>query len=88
MMMTEATARFHVFEAALQSDMKRLVLVSAAKSCELDPLPKSPMKSHIECLSPVLAPIIHTPLSSYEFPRSMKHAIILNCYPNTIEATF
>ena len=76
-MKTEATARFHVFEAALQSDVKRLVLVSAAKSYELDPLPTSILKSHIECLSPVLAPIIHTPLSSYEVPPSMKHVIEL-----------
>ena len=76
-MMTEATARLHVFEAALQSDVKRLVLVSAAKSYELDPLPTSLMKSHIECLSPVLAPIIHTPLSSYEGPPPMKHALEL-----------
>ena len=37
---TEVTARLQVFESASPSDVKRM-MTSAAKSCELDPLPDS-----------------------------------------------
>ena len=61
---TEVTARLHVFEPASPSDVKRIVMTSAAKSCELDPLPTSLLKTHIDFLCPVLARIINTSLSS------------------------
>ena len=75
-MMTEVTARLNFFEPALPSDVKRIVLASAVKSCELDPLPTSLLKCHIDSLSPVLARIINASLSSSVVPPSMKHAVI------------
>ena len=58
-MTTEVTARLNFFEPALPSDVKRIVLASAVKPCELDPLPTSVLKCHIDSLSPVLARIIN-----------------------------
>ena len=75
-MMTEVTARLNFFEPALPSDVKRIVLASAVKSCELDPLPTSLLKCHIDSLSPVVARIINASLSSSVVPLSMKHAVI------------
>ena len=73
---TEVTARLHVFEPASPSDVKRIVMSSAAKSCVLDPLPTSFLKTHIDFLCPVLARIINTSLSSAVVPRPMKHAVV------------
>ena len=76
-MATEATARLHVFEPASPSDVKRIVMASAAKSCELDPLPTSLLKTHIDFLCPVLARIINASLSSSVVPPPMKHAVVI-----------
>ena len=76
-MATEATARLHVFEPASPSDVKRIVMTSAAKSCELDPLPTSLRKTHIDFLCPVLARIINASLSSSVVPPPMKHAVVI-----------
>ena len=73
---TEVTARLQVFESASPSDVKRIVMTSAAKSCELDPLPTSLLKTHIDFLCQVLARIINTSLSSAVVPPPMKHAVV------------
>ena len=75
-MVTDTTARLHVFEPASPSDLKRIVMTSAAKSCELDPLPTSLLKTHIDFLCPVLARIINTSLSSAVVLPPMKHAVV------------
>ena len=72
----EATARLRVFEPESPSDVKRIVMASAAKSCELDPLPTSLLKTHIDLLCPVLARIINTSLSAAVVPQPMKHAVV------------
>ena len=75
-MTTEVTARLDFFVPALPSDVKRIVLASAVKSCELEPLPTSLMKCRIGPLSLVLARNINASLSSSVVPPSMKHAVI------------
>ena len=50
------------FEAASPPDVKRIVLTSAAKSFELDPLTSSLLKRHVDALSLVLARIINASL--------------------------
>ena len=75
-MTTYVTARLYFFEPALPSDVKRIVLASAVKSCELDPLPTSLLKCHIDFLSPVLFRITNASLSSSGVSPSMKHAVI------------
>ena len=61
-MMTEETARLNFFGPALPSDVKRIVLASAVKSCELDPLPTSLLKCHIDSLYLRYWPVSSTPL--------------------------
>ena len=71
------STRFDVFEPASLSDVKKIALASATKSCELDPLPTSLVKHHIDALSPLLARIINASLSSTVFPAPMKHAVVV-----------
>ncbi|KAK2193543.1 hypothetical protein NP493_10g04026 [Ridgeia piscesae] len=71
------STHFDVFEPASLSDVKKLALASATKSCELNPLPTSLVKHHIDTLSPLLARIINASLSSTIFPAPMKHAVVV-----------
>ena len=57
--------------------LHNILLASATKSCELDPLPTSLVKHHIDGLSPLLARIINASLSSTVFPAPMKHAVVV-----------
>ena len=68
---------FDVFEPASLSDVEKIALASATKSCELDPLPTSLVKHYIDALSPLLARIINASLSSTIFPAPMKHAVVV-----------
>ena len=74
---TDVTSPLMCFEAASPTDVKRMVLASAAKSYELDPLPSSLMKRYVDVLSQVLARIINASLSSSVVPPSMKHAVVI-----------
>ena len=47
-----------------------------SKSCELDPLPASLMKTHGHVLIPILADIINQPLQEGEFAQDLKEALI------------
>ena len=63
----------------------KIELASATKkSCEVDPLPTSLVKHHIDALSPLLARIINTSLSSIVFPAPMKHAVVLLVLKNGV----
>ena len=74
---TDVTSPLMCFEAASPTDVKRMVLASAAKSYELDPLPSSLMKRYVDVLSQVLARIINASLSPSVVPQSMKHAVVI-----------
>ena len=74
---TVVGAHFDVFEHASPSDVKKIVLASATKSCELDPLPTSIVKQHIDALSPLLARIINASLATTVYPAPMKHVVVV-----------
>ena len=73
---TNVAARLLCFEAASPADVKNIILASATKSCELDPLPTSLLKQNIKALCPVITRIINASLSTAIVPQSMKHAIV------------
>ena len=72
------------FEAASSTDVEGLMLESAAKSCELDQLSSSLLKRHVDALSPILARIINTSLSSAVVPQSTKHAVVTHQYSRPV----
>lgn len=73
---TNVAARLVCFEAASPADVKNIILASATKSCELDPLPTSLLQQNIKVLCPVITRIINASLSTALVPQSMKHAIV------------
>ena len=73
---TNVAARLLCFEAALPADVKNIILASATKSRELDPLPTSLLKQNNKVLCPAITRIINASLSTAAAPQSMKHDIV------------
>ena len=73
---TNVAASLLCFEAVSPADVKNIILASATKSCDLDPLPTSLLKQNIKALCLAIARIINAPLSTAIVPQSMKHAIV------------
>ena len=57
-------------------NIKRTVLQSSAKSCDLDLMPMSLRKGNIDLLAPILTDIINTSLETGVVPVDMKHALV------------
>ena len=57
---TNVAAHLLCFEAASPADVKNIILASATKSCELDPLPTSLLKQNVKalCLAITRSPLL------------------------------
>ena len=44
----EIRSKMNVFERALEDEIKKLILSSSSKSCDLDPIPTSMLKKRVE----------------------------------------
>ena len=69
-------ATFYTFEKVSQLTVKECILNSAAKSCELDPIP---FKLLIECLDSILPSLtdqFNSSLASWIFPQCFKSALV------------
>ena len=64
------------FTPATTADIRRIILQSSAKSCNLDPMPTSLLKENIDILVPVYTVIVNSSLESGIVPAAMKHAIV------------
>ena len=64
------------FQPASAEDIKRIIVQSSSKPCELDPMPTNLLKDNIETLAPIITDIVNTSLQSGVVPAAMKHAII------------
>ena len=73
---TNVAARLLCFEDASPADVNNIILASATKSHELDPLPTSLLKQNIKALCPAITCIINAPLSTAIVTQSKKHAIV------------
>ena len=73
---TNVAARLLCFEGASPADVKNIILASATKSCELDPLPTSLLKQNIKALCPAITRTFNAPISTAIVPQSMKHVIV------------
>lgn len=63
-----------VFTEASQDEVKRLIMKSATKSCELDPLPTWLLKECVSDLVPIITAIINASLTDADVPICMKKA--------------
>ena len=66
------------FEPAAADEVKKLILSSQDKSCDLDPLPTKFLKSCLDVLLTLITNIINLPLESGSFPDGLKVSHIMH----------
>ena len=66
--------RLSVFEPTCVTEIKKLIMKSPSKSCELDPVPTLLMKQNIDVFAKYITIIVNRSLSSGCFPDSQKIA--------------
>ena len=70
----EIRSKMNVFERASEDKIKKLILSSSSKSCDLDPIPTSVLKN---CLDILISPItdkINISMGTSTFPQNFKEA--------------
>jgi hypothetical protein len=61
---------------ASEAEVRKIVMASPSKSCELDPIPISVLKSCVDSLLPTITTIINKSLSESAVPTSLKNAVV------------
>ena len=64
------------FQPCTQSDVRRIIMSSPAKSCLLDPVPTFIVRETVDVLLPFITGIVNASLSQGSLPVSQKHAIV------------
>ena len=57
-------------------DVKKIVMEGNNKSCVLDPIPITLLKSSLDCLLPVITEVINRSIASSTFPSKFKTASV------------
>lgn len=70
------TSSLENWNVLTSDDIMQVVMASRTRSCDLDPLPTSLLKTHINELIMCITSIINTSFSTGQFPSHLKHAII------------
>ena len=63
----ETRSKMNVFERATEDEIKKLILSSASKSCDLDPIPTSVLKNCLDILITPITDIINTSMETSTF---------------------
>ena len=69
-------SKFCDFEPVTEASMLELILKTASKSCNLDPIPTSLTQHYLDALVPVITKIINTSLINGIVPDCFKSAIV------------
>lgn len=64
------------FQICSTEEIRKIILSSPSKSCELDPLPTTLLKCCLESILPVIARIVNKSLSESYFPPAFKRAVV------------
>ena len=64
------------FSTVTEDFVKKIILQSAPKSCELDPLPTKFLFQYLDLLLPTITHIMNVSLSSGCFPHDFKTAVV------------
>ena len=64
----------NVFERASEDEIKKLILSSSSKSCDLDPIPTSVLKNCLDIIITPITDIINISMESSTFPQNFKEA--------------
>ena len=68
--------RFNTFQKVTEDHLVKLVQKSTIKSCELDPIPTSLLKKHLNVMVPVLQHIINLYLTEGHFSDELKQVLL------------
>ena len=67
-------SKINVFERASEDEIKKLILSSSSKSCDLDPIPTSVLKNCHDILITLITDIINISMGTSTFPQHFKEA--------------
>ena len=67
-------SKMNVFERASEDEIKKLILSSSSKSCDLDPIPTSVVKNCLDILITPITDIITISMETSTFPQNFKEA--------------
>ena len=70
----EIRSKMNVFERASEDEIKKLILSSSSKSCDLDPMPTSVLKNCLDILLTPITDIINISMETSTFPQNFKEA--------------
>ena len=62
------------FERAAEDEIKKLILSSSSKSCDLDPIPTSVLKNCLDIIVTPITDIITISMDLNTFPKRIKEA--------------
>ena len=71
---TEIRSKMNVLERASEDEIKKLILNSSSKSCDLDPIPTSVLKNCLDILIIPITDIINISMETSTFPQNFKEA--------------
>jgi hypothetical protein len=65
-----------MFTAASEDEIRKLILSSPSKHCDLDPMPTWMLKEHLELLLPVITKLVNLSLATSTVPIQFKNAVV------------
>ena len=71
---TEIRSKMNGFESASEDEIKKLILSSSSKSCDLDPIPTSVLKNCLDILIAPITDINNISMETSTFPKNFKEA--------------
>jgi len=75
-MKSTTTAVLSSFRVCTAENVRRIVMQSPTKSCDLDPIPTFMLKESIDALLPFLTAMCNASIAEGHLPSSQKHAIV------------
>ena len=71
---TKIISKMNVFERASEDEIKKLILGSSSKSCDLDPIPTSVLKNCLDIIITPITDIINISMETSTFFQNFKEA--------------
>ena len=71
---SEISSKMNSFERATEDKIKKLILSSSSKQCDLDPIPTSVLKNCLDILVTPVIYIINILIDTSTFPKKFKEA--------------
>ena len=73
----EIRSKMNVFERASEDEIKKLLLSSSSKSCDLDPISTSMLKNYLDIIITPITDIINISMETSSFPQNFKDAHLI-----------